>query len=79
MGAHEMKQDLEAAIHAALTDEWQTSREIWTKMGAWSESYVGQRLALLTSSGEVESQRRGLKGAAGYVMIFRKVQHANQT
>lgn len=77
MGAHEMKQDLEAAIHKAMTDEWQTSREIWKRMGAWSENYVGHRLAMLAEGGEVERKKVDTRMAA-FAWAYRKVQNAHQ-
>lgn len=87
MGAHEVKKrKLEDTIKDAVTDEWQSSREIWTRIGAGAENTIANKLALMFESGDVERDRRPRLAATGrtngslgtFMWVYRKVQHAHQ-
>lgn len=64
---------VESDAFAAVTDDWQSAREIWQRVGAWSDITVASRLNLLSESGEIERSKVPLDGVGGFKYVYRKM------
>jgi hypothetical protein len=61
-------------VLATLDREWRSSREIWQRIGCWSEIIVSVRLNELAESGEIERGKESRRG--GFRWLYRRTEAA---
>lgn len=66
------------AIEAALTDEWQSAKQIVDKIDCWAPVSIRTRLITFAANDGCERQLRPLPGD-NQQAFYRRHQHADQT
>ena len=67
-----MERTLNAALLAALTDEWQTVSAITKQIKEWQRNTVRVALVRLLNEGDIDGNRRDGNNGNGFLWVFRK-------